>query len=83
MKTHTLRIFLDILDTDAAVSEELGVIKVVYVRETLKCSIPKYSTSGYKACYLLGIPPADREHDESFCHMWAEKIIKYVNEEVK
>ena len=75
--------FLDILDSDAAVSEELGVIKVVYVRETSKCSIPKYSTSGYKARYLLGIAPADKENDESFCHMWAEKIIKYINEEVK
>jgi hypothetical protein len=75
--------FLDILDTDAVVSEELGVIKVVYVCETSKCNIPKYSTSGYKAHYLLGIPPADREHDKSFCHMWAEKIIKYDNKEVK
>jgi hypothetical protein len=75
--------FLDILATDAVVSEELGVIKVVYVHETSKCSIPKYSTSGYKAHYLLGIAPEDREHDESFRHMWAEKIIKYVNREVK
>jgi hypothetical protein len=25
----------------------------VYVRETSKCGIPKYSTSGYKARYLL------------------------------
>jgi hypothetical protein len=75
--------FLDILDTDVFVSEELGVIKVVYVCESSKFSIPKYSASGYKACYLLGIAPADKEHDESFHHMWAEKIIKYVNEEVK
>jgi hypothetical protein len=57
--------FLDILDTDANVSEELGVIKVVYIRETSKCSISKYSASGYKARYLLGIAPADKEHDES------------------
>jgi hypothetical protein len=75
--------FLDILDTDAVVSEKLGVIKVVYVCESSKCSILKYSTSGYKAHYLLGIAPADKEHDKSFRHMRAEKIIKYVNKEVK
>jgi hypothetical protein len=46
-------------------------------------AIPKYSTSGYKARYLLGTAPADKEHDELFRHMWAEKIIKYVNKEVK
>jgi hypothetical protein len=47
----------------------------VYVCESSKCSIPKYSASGYKARYLLGIAPVDKEHDESFRHMWAEKII--------
>ena len=69
--------FLDILDTDAAVSEELGVIKVVYVRETSKCSIPKYSTSGYKARYLLGIAPVDREIDESFSYVGRENYQVY------
>jgi hypothetical protein len=53
------------------------------VCESSKCSIPKYSASGYKARYLLEIAPADKEHDESFHHMWVEKIIKYVNKEVK
>jgi hypothetical protein len=47
-----LKDFLDILDTDVVVSEELGVIKVVYVRESSKCSIPKYSALGYKTHYL-------------------------------
>jgi hypothetical protein len=61
---------LDILDTDAVVSEELGVIKVVYVCESSKCSIPKYSASGYKARYLLGITLADKEHDESWLVAW-------------
>ena len=62
--------FLDILDTDAVVSEELGVIKVVYVCESSKCSIPKYSASGYKARYLLGITLADKEHGESWLIAW-------------
>jgi len=39
-----LKDVLDILDTDAAISEELGVIKVVYVRETSKSSIPRRDT---------------------------------------
>ena len=46
----------------------------VYVCESSKCSIPKYSTSGYKARYLLGIAPADKENDEHFAICGQRKL---------
>ena len=76
--------FLDILDMNQdLVCDTLGIIKVVTVRESSKCSIPKYTTSGYKARYILGIAPVDKENDDEFRTLWAEKIIKFLNEEVK
>jgi hypothetical protein len=49
--------FLDLLDTDPKVGNDLGIIKVAFVRDSSKCSISKIQSSGYKAHHFLGIAP--------------------------
>jgi hypothetical protein len=49
--------FLDLLDKNPKISEDLGIIKVAFIRESSKCSITKYKTSGYKSHHFLGIAP--------------------------
>jgi hypothetical protein len=38
--------FLDILDTDSKVGNDLSIIKVAFVRDSSKCSIAKIQSSG-------------------------------------
>jgi hypothetical protein len=38
--------FLDLLDTDPKVGNDLGIIKVAFVRDSSKCSIAKIQSSG-------------------------------------
>jgi hypothetical protein len=56
--------FLDILDTDSKVGNDLGIIKVAFVRDSNKCSIAKIQSSGYKAHHFLGIAPQESENDD-------------------
>jgi len=47
--------FLDLLDTDPKVGNDLGIIKVAFLRDSSKCSIAKIQSSGYKGRHFLGI----------------------------
>jgi hypothetical protein len=67
--------FLDILNTDSKVGNDLSIIKVAFVRDSSKYSIAKVQSSGYKACHFLGIAPQESEHDDEYCKKWADKII--------
>ncbi len=67
--------FLDLLDTDPKVGNDLGIIKVAFVRDSSKCSIAKIQSSGYKARHFLGIAPQERENDNEYRKKWADKII--------
>ena len=49
--------FLDLLDTDPKVGNDLGIIKVAFARDSSKCSIAKIQSSGYKGHHFLGIAP--------------------------
>jgi len=75
--------FLDVLEKDPEVSESLGIIKVAFVRESSKCSIAKVQGSGYKSRHFLGIAPQEFENDADFRKKWAEKIIDFMNNEIK
>ena len=67
--------FLDLLDTDPKVGNDLSIIKVAFVRDSSKCSIAKIQSSGYKACHFLGIAPQESENDIEYCKKWADKIM--------
>ncbi len=58
--------FLDILDTDSKVGNDLSIIKVAFVRDSSKCSIAKIQSSGYKAHHFLGIAPQESENDNEY-----------------
>jgi hypothetical protein len=75
--------FLDVLDSNPKISQDLGIIKVAFVRESLKSSIAKIQSSGYKARQFLGIAPQDHENDSEFRKNWADKIISFMNNEIK
>jgi hypothetical protein len=75
--------FLDLLDTDPKVGNDLGIIKVAFVRDSSKCSIAKIQSSGYKARHFLGIAPQERENDNEYRKKWADKIINFMNNEIK
>jgi len=52
--------FMDKLEDEPEVAEELGIIRFTYVRESSKCNIPKIQASGYKSFLksrLQGINP--------------------------
>jgi len=46
--------FLALLDTDSKVGNDLGIIKVAFVRDSSKCSIAKIQISGYKTHEDIG-----------------------------
>ena len=76
--------FLDILDTDSKVGNDLGIIKVAFVRDSSKCSNSKIQSSGYnKARHFLGIAPQESENDNEYHKKWADKIINFMNNEIK
>jgi len=58
--------FLDLLDTDPKVGNDLGIIKVAFARDSSKCSIAKIQSSGYKARHFLGIAPQESENDNEY-----------------
>jgi hypothetical protein len=75
--------FLDLLDTDPKVGNDLGIIKVAFVRDSSKCIIAKIQSSGYKARHFLGIEPQESENDNEYHKKWADKIIIFMNNEIK
>jgi hypothetical protein len=75
--------FLDVLNNDSKISNDMGIIKVAFVRELNKCSITQTKTSGYKAHQFFGIAPQEAESDAEFCKKWADKIIDILNNEIK
>ena len=75
--------FLALLDTDYKVGNDLGIIKVAFVRDSSKCSIAKIQSSGYKARHFLGIAPQESENENEYCKKWADKIINFMNNEIK
>lgn len=74
--------FIDLLDKDESVAENLNIAKVVFARESAKVSIAKMQTSGYKSRVIVGTAPDDRENDETFRKDWAAKIIDYLNNKI-
>jgi hypothetical protein len=74
---------MDKLEDEPEVAEELGIIRFTYVRESSKCNIPKIQASGYKSRQIIGIAPQEKENDAIFRKYWAEKIINYLNNEIK
>jgi hypothetical protein len=75
--------FLDLLDTDPKVGNDLGIIKVTFVRVSSRCSIDKIQSSGYKACHFLGIAPQESENGNEYRKKWADKIINFMSNEIK
>jgi hypothetical protein len=75
--------FLDLLDTDPKVGNDLGIIKVAFIRNSSKCSIAKIQSSGYKARHFLGIAPQESESDNEYRKKWADKAINFMNNEIK
>jgi hypothetical protein len=63
--------------------EELGIIKFCCIRDSSKCNIPKIQGSRYKCHQILGIAPQEKENDGCFRKAWAEKIIHYLNNDIK
>jgi len=74
--------FLDLLDTDPKVGNDLGIIKVAFVRDSSKCSIANFQSSGYKARHFLGIAPQESENDDEYRNKWADKIINFMINEI-
>jgi hypothetical protein len=66
--------FMDKLEDEPKVGEELGIIRFTYVRDSSKCNIPKIQASGYKSRQIIGIAPQEKENDAIFRISWAEKI---------
>ena len=65
--------FINVIEKDIEVVEELGIIKFCYIRDSSKCNIPKIQGSGYKCCQILAIAPQEKENDGCFRKAWAEK----------
>jgi hypothetical protein len=75
--------FLDLLDTDPKVGNDLGNIKVAIVRDSSKCSLAKIQSSGYKAHHFLGMAPQESKNDNEYHKKWADKITNFMNNEIK
>jgi hypothetical protein len=75
--------FLDLLDTDPKVGNDLSIINIAFVRDSSRCSLAKIQSSGYKARHFLGIAPQGSKNDNEFHKKWADKIINFMNNEIK
>ncbi len=75
--------FINVIENDTEAAEELGIIKFCYIRDSSKCNIPKIQGSGYKCRQLLGVALQEKEWDGCFRKAWAEKIIHYLNSDIK
>ena len=75
--------FLDVLDSNPKISQDLGIIKVAFTRESSKSNVAKIQSSGFKARQFLGIAPQDHENDVELRKKWADKIINFMNNEIK
>jgi len=75
--------FIDVLESDDRVSENLKILKVIHPRGSSKVSVPKTQPSGYKQRVLIGLASPKDENDPNFRRAWADKIIQYLNTEIK
>jgi len=74
---------VDKLEDEPEIAGELGIIRFTYVRDSSKCNIPKIQASGYKSRQIIGITPQAKENDAIFRKSWAEKIIQYLNNNIR
>ena len=65
------------------IRKKVESVKFTYVRESSKCNIPKIQASGYKSHQIIGIAPQEKENDAIFRKSWAEKIIQYLNNDIR
>jgi signal recognition particle GTPase len=75
--------FMDKIEDKPEVAEELGIIEFTYVRDSSKCNIPKIQASGFKSRQIIGIAPQEKENDAIFRKCWADKIIQYLNNNIR
>jgi hypothetical protein len=75
--------FMDKIEDEPEVAEELGTIKFTCVQDSSKCNIPEIQASGYKPRQIIGIAPQEKENDAVFRKSWAEKIIQYLNYDIR
>lgn len=74
--------FIDLIEKKPDVADELGIFKVVYVRNSDKVNLARTQSNGFKCKQILGVAPDDRENSPDFRKRWAEKIINYLNSEI-
>jgi hypothetical protein len=74
---------MDKLEDETEVAEELGIIRFTYFRDSSKCNIPKIQASGYKSHQIIRIAPQEKENDAIFRKCWADKIIQYLNNNIR
>ena len=75
--------FIDVLDEDPSIAEKLNIIKIISVRKSAKCNIAETQVNGYRMKQIIGITPIDKDNDSEFRKLWADKIISFLNDEVK
>lgn len=78
-----LKTFIDALDDKPQLAKSLGIIKVVNPRASSKASVAKVQPNGYKCKVFLGIVPKEKENDPDYRRLWCDKIIAFLNNEVK
>jgi len=61
----------------------LASSRLLLLGNSSKCSIAKIQSSGYKAHHFRGIAPQERENDNEYHKKWADKIINFMNNEIK
>lgn len=75
--------FVDKIENDPELAEKLNIIKFAYVRDSSKCNLPKIQGSGYKSRQIIGIAPQEEENNAEYRKAWAEKIVHYLNNDIK
>jgi len=74
---------MDKKEDEPEVAQELGIIKFAYFQDSSKCNIPKIQASGYKSRQIIGIAPQEKENNAIFRKFWADKIIQYLNNDIR
>jgi hypothetical protein len=75
--------FIDILDENEDVAAQLGIIKVVFIRSSDKVNLAKTNSTGYNCKQIIGVAPVKKEDNEEYRKAWADKIINFLNNDVK
>lgn len=74
--------FIDLIEKKPNVADELGIFRIVYVRNSDKVNLAKTQGNGFKCKQILGVAPENYENNPDFRKRWAEKIINYLNSEI-